>query len=70
MNPYDVPMALPPLEADGEPIPCPRCGRIYERTLPGLPGHVPGSSDRLCPPMNGRAKVVRDARDRKARRRG
>lgn len=70
MNPYDVPMAPPPLTADDEPIPCPRCGRIYERSLPGLSGHVPGASDRLCPPMSGRATFSRDARDRRFRRRG
>jgi hypothetical protein len=67
---FYVPAAPPPMEADGEPIPCPRCGRIYERSLPGVPGHVPGASDRLCPPMDQRSKPDRDARARKARRRG
>lgn len=70
MNPFDVPMALPPLAADGEPVPCPRCGRIYERALPGLTGHIPGDSDRLCPPTPRNGSVPRDARERKARRRG
>lgn len=67
-DPMATPAAPPFLTDDGEPIPCPRCGRIYERPLPGLTGHVPGSSQRLCPPMTG--TVPRDARERKARRRG
>ena len=69
-NLFGVPAAPPPMSAEGEPIPCPRCGRIYERPLPGVPGHVPGASDRLCPPMDKRPSAERDARARKARRRG
>jgi len=57
----------PPLDERGEPIACPRCGRIYERPLEGIPGH-PVGHPRLCPPMAG--EVPRDARERKRSRRG
>lgn len=57
----------PAMTDDGKPIPCPRCGGIFERPLDGIPGH-PIGHPRLCPPMKG--ETPRDARERKAKRRG
>lgn len=34
----------PPLTEDGEPIPCPRCGRIFERPLEGIATRRPRAS--------------------------
>lgn len=64
---FDYPAEPPPLMADGSPVACPRCGRIYERALPGIAGHPIGHPV-LCPPMA--FPVDRDARTRKARRPG
>lgn len=62
---FDYPAAPPPQRDDGEPIPCPKCGGIFERPLPGIPGH-PVGHPRLCIPL---ATAPRDARERKASRR-
>lgn len=61
-----VPPAPPILDGDGKPVPCPRCGGIFERPLPGIPGH-PVGHPRLCLPLS---TGPRDARDRKASSRG
>jgi hypothetical protein len=67
INLFGYPAEPPPLKADGEPIACPRCGMIFERPLPGIPGH-PIGHPKLCPPMVG--YVNRDARYRHNHRPG
>ncbi len=72
----DIPFRPPITDEHGEPRPCPRCGRIYERpttaVIDGQPvrlaGHVPG--DAVCRsvlPM-GKGGILLDARERKAAR--
>ena len=71
-----IPAAEPPLDEHGEPRPCPRCGRIFERPTAGsidgqpirLAGHVPGDAVcRTVPPAT-KGGVILDARMRRAAR--
>lgn len=72
-----IPAAQPPvMTPDGEPRPCPRCGRIFERSIEFVlegktvrqEGHVPG--DRVCRTVEplGKGGILLDARARRAAR--
>jgi hypothetical protein len=59
--------------APGPAVQCPRCGRLFEAPIEldgkRLPGHVQGDPIQ-CVPLPGMAAITRDARARKAGRRG
>lgn len=68
---FDMPAKPPILKPDGEPMPCPVCGRIFERPLvvdgKEIGGH-PIGDPRFCTPLKTvLPRVERDARKRRSR---
>lgn len=74
MSLFDTPPKPPLLQPDGSPVTCPVCGGIFERPqrVDGIDiGGHPVGHPRFCKPLaQGFPGLKRDARERKAVRRG